>query len=82
VLTNGAPGSPLIKTISARAMAGDFAPNFFLKLMAKDLSYAHGEGEKNGIELLTAAAASEVFKHAIASGRGNQDFAAVIGSIG
>lgn len=82
VLTNGAPGSPLVKTLSARAMADDFAPNFFLKLMAKDLSYAHSEGEKNGIELRTATAASEVFKHAIAFGRGDQDFAAVIGSVG
>jgi 3-hydroxyisobutyrate dehydrogenase len=82
VLTNGAPGSPLIKTISARAMAGEFAPNFFLKLMAKDLSYAHVEGEKNGVELRTASAAASIFKDAIASGRGDQDFAAVIGSIG
>lgn len=81
VLTNGAPGSPLVKTLAARAMSGDFTPNFFLKLMAKDLGYAHGEGEAEGIELQTAAAALAVFKNAIASGRGDQDFAAVIGSV-
>lgn len=81
VLTNGAPGSPLVKTLSARAMAGDFAPNFLLKLMAKDLGYAQSEGEKKHIELRTAAAALEVFKDAIAAGRGDKDFAAVIGSV-
>lgn len=81
VLTNGAPGSPLVKTLSARAMSGDFTPNFFLRLMAKDLGYAHSEGEQKGIELQTASAGLAVFKNAIASGRGDEDFAAVIGSV-
>jgi 3-hydroxyisobutyrate dehydrogenase len=81
VLTNGAPGSPLVKTLSARAMAGDLKPNFFLRLMAKDLSYAHDEAEKKRIDLRTAAAAEEIFRHAVKSGRGDQDFAAVIGSV-
>lgn len=82
VLANGAPGSPLVKTLAARAMAGDFAPNFFLKLMAKDLGYAYNEGEKNHIDLRTASAALDVFKNAIAAGRGDEDFSAVIGSVG
>jgi 3-hydroxyisobutyrate dehydrogenase len=82
VLTNGAPGSPLVKTLAARAISGDFAPNFFLKLMAKDLGYAYNEGEKDHVDLRTASAALEVFKNAIASGHGDQDFSAVIGSVG
>jgi len=81
ILTNGAPGSPLVKTLAARAMAGDFAPNFLLRLMAKDLTYGCAEGEKHGIQLRTASAALGVFNHAIELGRGNDDFAAVVGSV-
>jgi 3-hydroxyisobutyrate dehydrogenase len=81
VLTNGAPGSPLIKIISARAAAGDFSPNFLLRLMAKDIGYALTEGARDGVTLQTAGAALAVFKNAIESGRGDQDFAAVIGSV-
>ena len=81
VLTNGAPGSPLVKTLAARALVGDFAPNFLLRLMAKDLTYGCAEGEKHGIQLRTASAALGVFNHAIELGRGNDDFAAVVGSV-
>jgi 3-hydroxyisobutyrate dehydrogenase len=81
VLTNGAPGSPLVKTLSARASAGDFAPNFLLRLMAKDLSYAQAEGARDGITLHTAGSALTVFRKAIEDGRGDQDFSAVIPSL-
>jgi len=37
VLTGGAPGSPLVKTVAARMCAPDFTPNFPLRLMTKDL---------------------------------------------
>lgn len=80
VLTNGAPGSPLVKTLSARASAGDFTPNFLLRLMAKDLSYAQAEGQRDGVVLQTAGAALAVFKKAIEDGHGDQDFSAVIPS--
>ena len=78
ILTNGAPGSPLLKAIAARATARDFTPNFLLRLMAKDLSYAAAEGQRCGAELRTAAIAEEIFRQAIAKGYGDQDFAAVI----
>ena len=81
VLTNGAPGSPLVKTISARASAGDSTVNFQLRLMAKDLTYAVAEARNNGLPLETAAAALHVFKHAVDTGRGERDFSAVIGSV-
>ncbi|MGA9041139.1 MAG: NAD(P)-dependent oxidoreductase [Terriglobales bacterium] len=80
VLTNGAPGSPLVKLLSARAKAGDFTPNFVLRLMAKDLSYAIEEGRHHQIDLRTAAGALAVFQQAIASGYGEKDFSAVIES--
>lgn len=81
VLTNGAPGSPLVKTVSARASAGDSTLNFQLRLMAKDLTYALAESKAHRLPLETAAAALNIFKHAVDSGRGEQDFSAVIGSI-
>jgi 3-hydroxyisobutyrate dehydrogenase len=81
VLTTGAPGSPLIKTLSARASAGDFTPNFLLRLMAKDLAYASEEGNRYGLTLETAKAALTVFSHAVAAGYGDQDLSAVIESV-
>ena len=78
VLTDGAPGSPLVKLLSARMTAADFAPNFPLKLMAKDLDYALKEGQASGRAPTTAAAALEVFRAAIAAGHGDKDMSAVI----
>jgi len=77
VLTQGAPGSPLVKTIAARMTASDYTPNFLLKLMAKDLSYAIHEVRGLSLELKTASAALEDFKGAIAAGLGEKDMSAV-----
>jgi len=78
VLADGAPGSPLVKAVSARMTAPDFTPNFLLRLMAKDLGYAIQEGRKSSVELKTATAALEVFQGAIAAGHGEKDIAAVV----
>jgi 3-hydroxyisobutyrate dehydrogenase len=78
ILTNGAPGSPLIKTLSARMTAPDYTPNFLLRLMAKDLAYAVAEGDKLSLDLATASAALALFRQAAASGHGEQDIAAVV----
>lgn len=78
VLTGGAPGSPLVKMLSVRMTTPDYTPNFFLHLMAKDLTYACREGQQYSIDLTTAAAALEVFQRAIDAGHGDKDMAAVI----
>ncbi len=78
VLTSGAPGSPLVKTLAARMTARDYTPNFLLRLMAKDLSYALGEGGRHGLSLSTAAAALELYEQAIAGGRGDEDFSVIV----
>ena len=78
ILTGGAPGSPLVKTIAGRMTTPDFTPNFLLRLMAKDLGYAVDEGGKLSINLATAAAARGMFKQAIAGGHGDQDMSAVV----
>jgi 3-hydroxyisobutyrate dehydrogenase len=79
VLTAGAPGSPIIKTLLARINAGDYTPNFRLSLMAKDLAYSLKQGEHQHVSLPMAAAALSVFQKAIESGLGDKDFAAVAG---
>jgi 3-hydroxyisobutyrate dehydrogenase len=81
VLANGAPGSPLVKTVGARMLARDYAVNFFLRLMRKDISYASDEARRHGVELHTAAAALARFDQAIAAGWGDADFAAVAEAI-
>jgi 3-hydroxyisobutyrate dehydrogenase len=78
VLTQGAPGSPLVKSVSARMTAADYTPNFLLRLMAKDLKYSLQEAEKLSIPLATAAAALETFKQAMAAGHSEKDIAAVV----
>jgi 3-hydroxyisobutyrate dehydrogenase len=78
VLTTGAPGSPLVKTLSGRMTARDYAPNFLLRLMAKDLTYAIGEGRRHGLSLSTVASALDVLKQAVAEGHGEEDFSALV----
>jgi 3-hydroxyisobutyrate dehydrogenase len=79
LLTNGASGSPMIKTIAARLAAADYTPNFPLRLMTKDLGYAIEEGAKLSVELATGAAALGDFQKALAAGLGDQDMAALAG---
>jgi 3-hydroxyisobutyrate dehydrogenase len=81
VLANGAPGSPLVKTVGARMLARDYGVNFFLRLMRKDISYASEEARRHGVELRTAAAALARFDEAIAAGWADADFAAVAEAI-
>jgi 3-hydroxyisobutyrate dehydrogenase len=78
ILTNGAPGSPLLKLVAGRMTAGDYTPNFALRLMAKDLNYALHEAEKLGLKLETSVAALARFQQAQAAGRENQDMSSVL----
>ncbi len=78
ILTNGTPGSPLVKTVAPRMTSRDYTPNFLLALMAKDLTYSLQEGERRGVRLATVGSALEVFKLAMAKGFGEKDFSAVI----
>jgi 3-hydroxyisobutyrate dehydrogenase len=77
VLSNGAPGSPLVKTVGPRMLARDYDVNFMLSLMRKDLIYAIEEAAAHGVTLSTAAAARALYDKAIAAGLASADFAAV-----
>ena len=77
-LKSAAPGSPLLAGISARMTAHDYTVNFLLKLMSKDLQYAHDAAAEAGIDLTTAANARALFEQAVAKGHAEQDMSAVI----
>jgi 3-hydroxyisobutyrate dehydrogenase len=78
VLTEGAPGSPLVKLLSKRMTARNFSPNFLLKLMAKDLKYAIDEAGAHSVPLATASAALQTMRMAMEAGLGDKDFSAVV----
>src|ERR1700683_2495420 len=77
ILTGGAPGSGIVKRVADRVAANDFTPNFALRWMAKDLSYALDEAATKGVSLTTAAAALARLQQAVVDGYGDEDFAAV-----
>lgn len=78
ILKAGAPGSPLLASLSARMTSRDYTVNFHLKLMSKDLEYAREAAAKDGVNLTTAANARELFEQAAAQGYADQDMSAVI----
>lgn len=78
VLCSGAPGSPLLQTISARMVAENYDVNFLLSLMKKDLNYAGADAATLGVELRTAKSAEVRFVEAIAAGFADKDMSAVI----
>ena len=78
VLSDGAPGSPLVKGVGQRMLKHDYTVNFGLGLMHKDLSYAIAEGARAGVPLRTAGVARDLFADAVAAQLGDSDFAAVI----
>lgn len=81
ILTEGAPGSPILKRVAERVATGDFTPHFHLSLMAKDVTYAIEEGRRRHVNMQTAGSALAAFKQAIANGLGEKDFAAVVQAI-
>lgn len=78
VLSEGAPGSPLVKGVGARMISRDYTLNFALALLDKDLTYAMDAGAHAGVPLRTAGAARELFADALAARLGEGDFAAIV----
>jgi len=78
VLMDGAPSSPMVKTVAPRMTARDYRVNFALELLRKDLAYAVAEGESIGAELATVRAAVSLLDRAIRNGLGRSDMSAVV----
>lgn len=81
ILADGVPGSPMVKRVVARIESGDFSPQFFMRLMAKDVGYAIDEARAEGVDLQTASAALNVLKQAMAKGFADKDFTSVVQAI-
>ena len=78
VLGAGSPGSPLVRIIGQRMVDRAYEPNFFVPLMAKDLSYARRTFARAGIELKSADVAREQFIAAERAGFGEKDIASIV----
>jgi 3-hydroxyisobutyrate dehydrogenase len=78
LLKRGAPGSPLLASLSARMMSRDYTVNFYLKLMAKDLHYAATAAAESGVDLTTATNAQCLFEEAAEEGYGEKDMSALV----
>jgi 3-hydroxyisobutyrate dehydrogenase len=78
ILTEGAPGSPLVRRIAGRMQRQDYDVHFRLDLMAKDLSYASRESRQAGLELLSAGPALSAFRNASEKGLGDRDLSAIV----
>lgn len=78
VITNGAPGSPLIKAVSTRMTNRDYRVNFYLKLMEKDLLYESDLLKQNGVPSQLAQSALDLFRFASQNGWGDKDFSAIV----
>lgn len=78
ILTGGAPGSPMVRTVAPRMAERNYDPHFVLRLMVKDLTYARAEAERHGLALKTVRGAIDVFEGAVDAGFGDQDLSAVV----
>jgi 3-hydroxyisobutyrate dehydrogenase len=78
ILKAGAPGSPLLGAVSTRMVDHDYVVNFLLRLMSKDLQYAHADADTIGIDLTTATSAQALFDTASTYGFAEQDMSSVV----
>jgi len=78
VLGQSAIASPMYGLKGPTMLKGTFATAFPLKHEQKDMRLAVAMGDEVGQPLPVAAAANEVFKAAIADGRGDEDFSSVM----
>lgn len=77
-LKGAAPGSGIIQAMSERMTQRNYEVNFLLRLLAKDLRYAHAAAAEFDVPLTTAANAEALFEKAQQQGHGEQDMAAVV----
>jgi len=70
--------STIFSNYLQRGLDPSFPPQFYLELVAKDLSYAIFSGRKGGSFTPTVAGAYEAYISAVRSGLGKKDYAAII----
>lgn len=78
ILTNGAPGSPMVKTLSKRMIDRNYGVNFYLHLMAKDVDYAIKLSESYDASHKAADAALDLLNNAKQKGWSDKDFSSLV----
>ena len=74
----GAAGSWQIANMAPRALAGDFAPGFFVKHFIKDMKIIHEESAQRGAELAMLESVLALYQAFAAAGGENQGTQALI----
>lgn len=78
ILTGSGPASPLVKRSAPLMAAREYGnPNFLLRHIRKDVTYALRLAEEIGVPLMTASAAREVYRMAGKLGYDDAEFSAV-----
>lgn len=77
-LKKGAPGSGILSAMAERMTRRTYEVNFLLRLMAKDLRYAHAAAAQRAAGLSMAETAQVMFDHAEQQGLGEKDMSAVM----
>jgi 3-hydroxyisobutyrate dehydrogenase len=77
-LKKGAPGSGILNAMADRMTRRSYEVNFLLRLMAKDVRYAHAAAAQHGVALSMAAPVEDLFRQARSQGHGEQDMSAVV----
>ena len=74
----GAAGSWQLQNMAPRALAGDFAPGFFVKHFIKDMKIVKEESEKEGVELQMLNAVLHMYEQMADQGLENDGTQALI----
>ena len=72
IISRGAAGSWILENLGPKAIAGDFAPGFMIRLQRKDLDLAREAMGELAVEFPGTALAADLFARAEASGLGSQ----------
>jgi 3-hydroxyisobutyrate dehydrogenase-like beta-hydroxyacid dehydrogenase len=78
ILANSAAKSGLIEFKAPYVLRGDFAPNFSVKWMHKDIGLMLESGEALNVPLLLTGLTHQIFQNVIASGFGEEDICSTI----
>jgi 3-hydroxyisobutyrate dehydrogenase len=81
LLKKGAPGSGILSAMADRMTRRTYEVNFLLRLMAKDVRYAHAAAAERGVALSMAEPARALFGRAQEQGLGEKDMAAVVEAV-
>ncbi len=71
-------GSWQLQNMAPRALAGDFAPGFFVKHFIKDMKIVKEESEKEGVELQMLNAVLHMYEQMATKGLENDGTQALI----